>query len=75
MKENVKQQNLLLTTRPIPHSDSLPVPTPPQTYELKEENENSVEYDLNKPSTSLDPHFKERKVDQPHKLSQSELRF
>ena len=69
----VQYPNLSSAMRPIPHLVSLPVPIPPQNYELEEENEDSVEEeDLSMPSTSHDPDF-EIKGDQPHRLSQSEL--
>ena len=69
----VKYPNLPSAIRPIPHSDSLPVPTPPQHYELEVENEDSVEEEEpNKPSTSHDPDFG-IKDDTPHRLSQAEL--
>jgi len=69
----VQYPNLPSAIRPIPHSDSLPVPTPPQNYELEVENEDSVEEEEpNKPSTSHDPDFAE-KDDKPHRLSQAEL--
>ena len=72
----VKYPNLPSAIRPIPHTDSLPVPTPPQSYKLEAENEarNEVKKEVkeeNKPSTLNDPDF--LLTDAPHKLSQTEL--
>ena len=67
----VKHPYLPSAIRPIPHSDSLPVPTPSQIHELKLNNEDGVE-ELNMPSTSYDSDF-EQNDDLPHKLTQSEL--
>ena len=73
----VKYPNLPSAIRPIPHSDSLPVPTLPQSCELEAENEGRNEVEIkekeeNKPSTSNDPDFV-LTDDVPHKLSQAEL--
>lgn len=59
--------------RPLPHSNSIPVPNPPQNFELEAENEDSMkEQDPSNPSTDHDLDCEEND-DQPHKLSQSEL--
>lgn len=69
----VQYPNLPSAIRPIPHSDSLPVPTPPENCVFEVENEDSVEQEEpKKPSTSHDPDF-EGKDDKPHRLSQAEL--
>ncbi|GBP09641.1 hypothetical protein EVAR_76618_1 [Eumeta japonica] len=72
----VKYPNFPSAIQPLPvvNSDSLPVLTPSQNYEMELENEDSSveEEKRNKPSTLHDPDFEE-KDDLPHKLSQSEL--
>ena len=73
----VKYPNLPSTIQSIPHSDSLPVPTPPQSYKLEAENEGKNEVEIeekeeNKPSTSNDPDFV-LTDDVPHRLNQAEL--
>lgn len=75
MKKNrtVQYPNLPSAIRPIPHSDSLPVPTLPKNYELNVKNEDSVEEEVDNASSTLhEPDFNTID-DQPHRLSQSEL--
>ncbi|KAJ4427779.1 hypothetical protein ANN_25432 [Periplaneta americana] len=73
-RRTVQYPNLRSAIRPIPHSDSLPVPSPPENCVFEVENEDSVEQEgePNKPSTSHDSDFEE-KDDKPHRLSQAEL--
>ena len=66
----VKYPNLPSAIRPIPHSDSLLVPTPPKSCELEAENE--VEIEENKSSISNDPDFVLADA-VPPRLSQAEL--
>ena len=53
----MKYPNSPSAIRPIPHSDSLPVPTPPQIHEIELNNEDGVEEELNMPSTFHDSDF------------------
>ncbi|XP_069690632.1 uncharacterized protein [Periplaneta americana] len=73
-RRTVQYPNLRSAIRPIPHSDSLPVPTPSENCVCEVENEDSVEQEdqPNKRSTSHDPDFEE-KDDKSQRLSQVKL--
>lgn len=52
--------------RPILHSDSLPVPIPPQKYKLEIENKDSMEKEVpNKSSTFSDLDYEEKDDQRP----------
>lgn len=70
----VKYPNLPSALRPVPHSDTLPVPSPPQNYEILEEGDKDCVEEATHPSTSYDPDFEvsDRSSD-PHRISQAEL--
>ena len=52
----VKYLNLPSAIRPIPHSDSLPVPILPQSYELKAEYEGRNEVEKEEKEENKLPH-------------------
>lgn len=72
----IEYPNLPSAIRPVPHSDELPIPNPPQEYTLDsdESPDDNVEDDLFQPSTSQDPDFSaEVPGGEPHKINQREL--
>jgi hypothetical protein len=75
----IQYPNLQSAIRPVPHSDELPIPNPPQEYTLhsdddQEDSNGSVPENVAGPSTSQDSDFVcELPSKKPHKISQSEL--
>ena len=54
---------------PIPHSVYMPIPDPPEKYEIvKDDEEKFVE-----PGTSHDPDFEAEDLNEPLRLNQAEL--
>jgi len=64
--------------RPVPHSADLPIPEPPQNYEIEKDDAEggddlACEEEVVRPGTSHDPDFKAEGLDEPHRLNQREL--
>ncbi|KAJ4445979.1 hypothetical protein ANN_12665 [Periplaneta americana] len=68
-KKIIVYPNIHFATRPVPHSDELPVPTPPESYSIDSEEEPCDP----EPSTSTDPDFAPDVKSEHHKISQNEL--
>lgn len=68
-KKTIVYPNIHSATRPVPHSDELPVPTPPESYSIDSEEEPCDP----EPSTSTDPDFAPDVKSEHHKISQNEL--
>lgn len=70
-KRTVSYPNLPSAMRPIQHSDELPVPVPPESIILREEEENRVEDNVD--NEVEDPDFQTLDSSEPHLLEQEDL--
>jgi hypothetical protein len=65
--------------RPVPHSADLPIPEPPQNYEIEKDDAEGgddlacEEEEVVRPGTSHDSDFEAEGLDEPHRLNQREL--
>ena len=67
--------NIPSAIRPLPHSNELPIPIPPESYSIDSDDEpkSSTSDDIPGPSTSHDPDFVIQSPSQSHKMTQNEL--
>lgn len=73
-KWSVEYPNIPSAIRPVPHGDDLPIPQPPENYQLQDDEAEDNEEETVETQMPLDPNYKPQLVSvEPHKLTQSEL--
>lgn len=73
-KSVINYPNIPSAIRPVPHSDELPIPEPPERYGCESDNSDTEISQEDMPTTSKDPDFTSSTSHrQPHKITQSEL--
>jgi hypothetical protein len=74
-KKSIEYPNLASALRPVPHDDSLPVPKPPESWTLDEEDEKETgdDEEPTQMEAAADPDFVPSTSSDPHLISQAEL--
>jgi len=73
-KQSIDYPNIPSAIRPVPHREDLPVPEPPEEYNLNSEmEEEDTEKTGPHEEEPTDPDFQGPASESPHKLTQNEL--
>jgi len=74
-KRTVNYPNISSAIRPVPHTEDLPVPVPPQRYILDSDDEPTENWEKTpQPSTSMDADFTaDLQFKEFHRITQEEL--